>query len=61
MLSPAESLDELSRTISAALGAGADRSGQSVARASAFRWEEIARQYRRVFEEVAGKREGLPV
>jgi glycosyltransferase involved in cell wall biosynthesis len=61
MLSPSESPDELSRTISAALAAGPERCEQSVARASGFRWEEIARQYRRFFEEVVAKREGLPV
>ena len=61
MLCPSESPDDLSRTLSAALSAGPERSEASVARASGFRWEEISRQYRRFFEEVTGKREGLPV
>jgi glycosyltransferase involved in cell wall biosynthesis len=56
MLCPSENPDELARTISAALGAGPERSEQSVARAGNFRWEEIARQYRGFFEDVVQAR-----
>lgn len=61
LLCPSEDPNELGRTISAALSAGPERSEQAVSRASGFRWEEIARQYRKFFEEVAEPREHLPV
>ena len=61
MLSPSENPDELTRIISRALVEGSKRSEASVARASGFKWEEIARQYRSFFEDVVGQREGLPV
>ena len=61
MLSPSDSPDELVRTISRALTEGPDRAEASVVRASGFKWEEIARQYRSFFEEVVGQRQGLPV
>lgn len=61
MLCPTDDPDELSRMISRALAEGPDRAEASVARASGFRWEEIARHYRSFFEEVVGQRRGLPV
>ena len=61
MLSPSDSPDELARTISRALTEGPDRAVASVVRASGFKWDEIARQYRSFFEEVIREREGLPV
>jgi glycosyltransferase involved in cell wall biosynthesis len=61
MLCPPDNPDELTRTISRALVEGPDRAKASVARASKFEWAEIARQYRSFFEDVVGRREGLPV
>jgi glycosyltransferase involved in cell wall biosynthesis len=60
-LCPIDDPDELSRMISRALAEGPDRAEASVARASGFRWEEIARQYRSFFEELVGQQRGLPV
>jgi glycosyltransferase involved in cell wall biosynthesis len=60
MLCASGNSDELSRMISRALAEGANRAKASVARASRFEWEEIARQYRGFFGEVVGLREGLP-
>jgi glycosyltransferase involved in cell wall biosynthesis len=52
ILCSTEDRDDLARTISAALTAGAGRRDQSVARAAKFKWEEIARQYRSFFSQV---------
>jgi glycosyltransferase involved in cell wall biosynthesis len=61
MLSSAENPDDLARTISRALTEGPARAEMAVERASRFKWQEIARQYRDFFQEVIGQREGLPV
>lgn len=60
MLSPSDDLDQLARTISAALLAGPERRELSVTRAGNFRWQAIARQYRSFFEQVVADRRGLP-
>ena len=52
MLCPSEDSGELARVISTALNAGTDLSDRSVARASLFNWQEIARQYRTFFAQV---------
>ncbi len=56
MLCPSEDPDMLARVISEALNAGAGHAEQSVARASGFKWEEIARRYRAFFEEIRDAR-----
>ena len=61
ILCPSEQPDELARTISSGLSASTGQSERSVVRASEFKWEEIARQYRRFFEDVVEERESLPV
>jgi len=56
ILSPSEQPDELARTISRALARGDDQVEQASARASRFKWEEIARQYRSFFDEIVEQR-----
>ena len=55
MLCQSEEADALARTVSEALEAGPERAEKSIARASQFKWEQIAQQYRSFFADVIAK------
>jgi glycosyltransferase involved in cell wall biosynthesis len=57
MLCKSEEADAMARTVSEALEAGPERTEKSIARASQFKWEQIAQQYRSFFAEVVAKDE----